>query len=360
MIYRSKGKTETEILHLSHHIPMDLFRLRFPRFPRFICFSRVTHTPIQRFVPEEKNIDRSISLSGIQPIITANCQLPIRSNGQSIVTTIKDIPNPIIKIILNTYLPEFDMSLAEKIIGDAVLHGCVDVFEYINSVIGFDFSNSRDYYLNAVRSNNVAMVKYLYSNGFPIEKGVFEKHNLVSCEYYMVACEFGNMRMIEYLYSMGFPLKESLFSKVVERNDIKIVLWLISKKCPFWGFEFERAYINGLVDMFNLLFLNGYYELSYKMTKYVIRKGDLNTLKLLYSKKFPVDILGCSIIAAQNKDYDIIDFMVCNNLFLFDYKYEACRWSGVQDDVLVQLERRYNIYVDIYAKYSYGYMRRLH
>jgi hypothetical protein len=272
----------------------------------------------------------------------------------------QDIPDDIIRIILNTYLPEIGISLAEKIIGDAVLHGCVDVLKYIKSIRGFDFTNSRNYYLDAVRSNNVHMVEYLYSNGFPIEKGVFEKYNLVSCEYYMVACEFGNMRMIKYLYSMGFPLKESFFSKVAERNDIEIVSWLISKKCPFWGFEFERAYINGLVDMFNLLFLNEYYELSCKMTKYVIRKGDLNTLKLLYSKKFPVDILGCSIIAAQNKDYDIINFMVCNNLFLFDYSYDACRRSGVQDDVLFQLEKRHNITVDIFAKYSDGYMSRLH
>ena len=373
MIYRSKGKTEIEILYLSHPIPMDLFLKRFPRisrFPRFICFSRVTHTPIERFVPEvnhveeilddscvtytpderfvpeEENIDRSISLSDIQPILTANCQLPIRSipmsicpfNGQSIVTTIKDIPNPIIKIILNTYLPEFGMSLAEKIIGDAVLHGCVDVFEYINSVIGFDFSNSRDYYLDAVRSNNVGMVKYLYSNGFPIEKGVFEEYNLVSYGYYMAAFKFRNKRMIEYLYSMGFPLKASFFSDVAEENDIEIVSWLISKKCPFWGFECEQACISGQVDMYNLLFRNEYYKLDYKIFQGVIHQGDLDALKILYSKHCPFDRVKCSIIAAKKKYYHIMDFMISKNIFVLSNDYKECYMARIHKKVLDWLE----------------------
>ena len=97
-------------------------------------FSRVTYTQVVEFVPEKYH-DEEINAQSISP---------------SNISTIKDIPDDIIILILNTHL-EGGIYLIEKIIGDAVLHGCLDVLEYIKSVRGFDNLTHIDYYWEAVR-----------------------------------------------------------------------------------------------------------------------------------------------------------------------------------------------------------------
>ena len=120
-------------------------------FSRFRCFSRVTtYTAVEKFYPEEYPDEI------IRRLIPDEC----------VFISMKDIPNDIIVAILNTHLPEFEMSLAEKIIEEAISHGCIDVLEYIKSVRGFRNLRKRDYYWDSFDSNNIKMMMYLHRNGF--------------------------------------------------------------------------------------------------------------------------------------------------------------------------------------------------
>jgi hypothetical protein len=76
------------------------------------------------------------------------------------------------------------------------------------------------------------------------------------------------------------------------------------------------------------------------MSELAIHQGDLHIVEILYSKKCPFDKIKCSIIAAEDKKYDIMDFLLSKNLLVFDYCYYECQRARVEDDVLYWLNDR--------------------
>lgn len=176
--------------------------------------------------------------------------------------------------------------------------------KYLYYLISKGFKYNYYTLIIAIDNKNNNAIKYLHEN-----HDLIDKYRDFSVNLYESAINTNNIEYIKYLYEHNYIWNESTWINAINSSNIEILDYLYDNNCPY---KFE------------------------KICKYTAKNGNLNILKYLHEKGFPLNIKVAQK-AAKHGHYDIL-------VYLHENK---CPWDG--------MICAYSLYKRHYECFKYAY-----
>ena len=150
----------------------------------------------------------------------------------------------------------------------------------------------------AARKSNLTQLKWLRDNGCPWDERTCES-----------AADYRNLQILQWARENGCPWDESTTDAAVYNKDNKTLNWALENGCPFTEKTLKYLLDTKEYEKFQH-FLEAYQDVpSEKIIKKVIKKGNLDIIKLLHEKNaiFPDNGLQ---IAAKHGHLELVKWFL--------------------------------------------------
>lgn len=153
----------------------------------------------------------------------------------------------------------------------------------------------------AIKSGNLANIKWLRVMGYPLDKRVFS-----------YAVEFGNLNIVEWLCENTCPFDEEwLFMDAIRSGNLDLIQWLYYHHYPLGRFTLYDAVETGNLDLIKWILYSCGPDDDLNVFDVGIRTGNLNIVKLLSLYGYSCDRLSM-VSAIKDSNLSIIKWLTEN------------------------------------------------
>jgi hypothetical protein len=152
-------------------------------------------------------------------------------------------------------------------------------------------------YDSAIYDDNVEMVEWLYSRGFPVPESI--------CA---IAASSMSIGVIKWGHDRGFPLDEEFCAEAASCGLLDVIVWARERGCPWDSSVYDRAALEGHVSVMQYAKDNGL-EILETAYEEALLTGQIKVLEWLKENNAPYNVES-SFTAAKNKQFTALRWLV--------------------------------------------------
>ena len=207
--------------------------------------------------------------------------------------------------------------------------GSVQLIEWAKSHPSFNYSSK--YTKNAVKRNEIDILKYLIKDGcdinchasfeavkndnFEILKYIVKNHTYNDATFNLAASK-NNIKMMKYLFKKNCSFDHNTCNDAARSGSLEALKWLIENDCTVAYNIYDFAAIGGNIKLLNYLFSQFAHDLSKphfssRTMESAVENGRLSVLKWLIKKKCPMEYRA-TYLAYKNNNIKCLDYLINN------------------------------------------------